>query len=46
MIDGLPRFSVAYYSFDINVEVLRDLGMPAACLRRDVFILDAGRGEG
>jgi hypothetical protein len=31
-----PRFSDAYYSFDVNVDVLRDLGMPAACLRRDV----------
>jgi hypothetical protein len=30
-----PRYSDAYYSFDVNVGVLRDLGMPAACLRRD-----------
>jgi hypothetical protein len=29
-----PRFSDAY-SFDVNVNMLRDLGMPAACLRRD-----------
>jgi hypothetical protein len=29
-----PRFSDACYSFDVKVNVLRVLGIPAACLRR------------